>query len=65
MMEIGIRKVKCPRCSMLTEWSSANPYRPFCSKRCKNIDLGAWADEDYRVTMIDQEDFLLELQQVE
>ena len=50
---------------MLTEWSSANPYRPFCSKRCKNIDLGAWADEDYRVTMIDQEDFLLELQRVE
>ena len=65
MMEIGIRKVKCPRCSMLTEWSSANPYRHFCSKRCKNIDLGAWADEDYRVTMIDQEDFLLELQRVE
>lgn len=57
-----MRKVKCPRCGIVSEWSSANPYRPFCSKRCKNIDLGSWADEDYRVTMIDQEDFLLELQ---
>ena len=65
MMEADMRKVKCPRCGIVTEWSPANPYRPFCSKRCKNIDLGAWADEDYRVTMIDQEDFLLELQQVE
>ena len=49
MMEIDMRKVKCPRCGIVTEWSSANPYRPFCSKRCKNIDLGAWADEDYRL----------------
>ena len=65
MMEADMRKVKCPRCGIVSEWSSANTYRPFCSKRCKNIDLGAWADEDYRVTMIDQEDFLLELQQVE
>lgn len=25
------------------------PYRPFCSERCKQIDLGAWADEQYKV----------------
>jgi len=26
-----------------------NPFRPFCSERCKNVDLGAWANENYRV----------------
>jgi endogenous inhibitor of DNA gyrase (YacG/DUF329 family) len=31
------------------EWTDANPYRPFCSERCKLIDLGAWANEEYRV----------------
>ena len=58
---------------MIRWWSDGGRYakskmsalRHSYSKRCKNIDLGAWADEDYRVTMIDQEDFLLELQQVE
>jgi endogenous inhibitor of DNA gyrase (YacG/DUF329 family) len=27
------------------EWSAASPFRPFCSERCKLIDLGAWASE--------------------
>jgi endogenous inhibitor of DNA gyrase (YacG/DUF329 family) len=27
----------------------SNPYRPFCSERCKNMDFGAWADEGFRV----------------
>jgi len=30
-------------------WSTGNPFRPFCSERCKLIDLGAWATEQYRV----------------
>jgi hypothetical protein len=30
-------------------WDAASPYRPFCSERCKMIDLGAWATESYRV----------------
>jgi endogenous inhibitor of DNA gyrase (YacG/DUF329 family) len=30
-------------------WSPENRYRPFCSERCKLIDLGAWATEKYRV----------------
>ena len=30
-------------------WDTANPYRPFCSERCKMIDLGAWATESYRI----------------
>jgi endogenous inhibitor of DNA gyrase (YacG/DUF329 family) len=43
------RIVRCPRCGNDAEWSEANPYRPFCSARCKQIDLGAWASEEYRV----------------
>jgi endogenous inhibitor of DNA gyrase (YacG/DUF329 family) len=31
------------------KWTSGNPYRPFCSERCKLIDLGAWADESHRI----------------
>ena len=34
--------VKCPRCGNLCEFGSANPYRPFCSERCRLLDLGAW-----------------------
>lgn len=41
-------KIKCPTCKNKTEWTN-NPYRPFCSERCKLIDLGAWASEEYKV----------------
>ncbi len=40
--------VKCPTCKKTTPWKD-NPWRPFCSERCRLIDLGAWADESYRV----------------
>ena len=40
------KKVKCPICGTKTKLSK-NPYRPFCSERCKTIDLGSWADEKY------------------
>lgn len=40
---------KCPQCKRIIEWSSENPFRPFCSERCKLIDLGKWANEEYRV----------------
>ena len=39
----------CPYCGTLSPWQD-NIYRPFCSERCKLIDLGAWANEDYRIT---------------
>jgi endogenous inhibitor of DNA gyrase (YacG/DUF329 family) len=39
---------KCPTCARLFERQD-NPWRPFCSERCKLIDFGRWADEDYRV----------------
>ncbi len=36
--------VNCPICEKELVWSPENPYRPFCSERCKIIDLGDWAD---------------------
>lgn len=41
-------KIKCPQCSEVTTWE-LNLFRPFCSKRCKTLDLGAWADEKYKI----------------
>ena len=43
------RIVRCPKCNGAIPWSTDNPYRPFCSKRCKLIDLGQWATGAYRV----------------
>ena len=41
--------VKCPICRKKVPWTSESSFRPFCSKRCKLIDLGEWADESNRV----------------
>lgn len=49
------RVVNCPRCGSPTPWSRDNPYRPFCSERCKLIDLGQWATEGYRIPQADQD----------
>lgn len=38
--------VKCPNCGKETEFTG-NEYRPFCSERCKLIDFGAWANEEF------------------
>ena len=43
------RKVSCPRCGNLTEYSLENKWRPFCGERCRMIDLGKWAAEEYRL----------------
>ena len=42
------KRVQCPTCRRETAWED-NPNRPFCSKRCYLIDLGAWMDERYRI----------------
>lgn len=42
--------VRCPSCSASVVWSAASPFRPFCSERCKNVDLGAWASERYAIS---------------
>jgi len=41
--------VPCPTCGQPSLFARSNSYRPFCSERCKQIDLGAWAAEDLRV----------------
>ena len=43
------RIVRCPACGGDSVFAPTNPYRPFCSERCKNIDFGAWASESFRV----------------
>lgn len=43
------RKVRCPQCGGESVWAPENPWRPFCSERCKLIDLGCWAAETYRI----------------
>ena len=44
-----IRTIRCPACAGPSLYSPSNPYRPFCSARCKDHDLGAWASEGYAV----------------
>ncbi|WP_110655088.1 DNA gyrase inhibitor YacG [Salinicola halimionae] len=41
--------VPCPQCQKPIAWTTENLYRPFCSKRCKLLDLGAWADGSHRI----------------
>lgn len=43
------KRVTCPTCGGDSVFAPSNPSRPFCSERCKNIDLGAWASEDFRM----------------
>jgi hypothetical protein len=44
-----VRTVACPTCGAAAEWKPENRFRPFCSERCRLIDLGAWVSEAYRV----------------
>ena len=37
----------CPTCNKPVEWSAASKWRPFCSERCRLIDLGAWISEQH------------------
>jgi endogenous inhibitor of DNA gyrase (YacG/DUF329 family) len=43
------RTVACPACGKNAVFSPDNPSRPFCSERCRLVDLGAWAEESYRI----------------
>lgn len=43
------RIIACPTCRKPVRWAPTNPFRPFCSERCRLIDLGAWADERHRI----------------
>lgn len=48
-MKTAVRKVACPQCGLPALYAPENPFRPFCSERCKLIDMGAWASEQYRI----------------
>ncbi len=48
--------VCCPHCGKEHQWDTNNRFRPFCSERCKMIDLGKWANEEYRVAQPAEED---------
>lgn len=43
------KDIACPQCGKKDTWKKENEFRPFCSERCKLIDLGDWADEKYHV----------------
>jgi endogenous inhibitor of DNA gyrase (YacG/DUF329 family) len=43
------RIVKCPTCGKPVAWTESEPHRPFCSERCRLIDLGEWAAERHRI----------------
>lgn len=43
------QKIKCPTCGRADTWQSENSFRPFCSNRCKLIDLGEWANDSRKI----------------
>lgn len=48
--------VSCPICGSAVKWLAENRWKPFCSERCKLIDLGQWATEKYRVPVEPKQD---------
>lgn len=52
----GAPVVRCPSCQKSLVYSTDNPWRPFCSERCRGVDLGAWASERYRVAAAPPQD---------
>jgi len=43
-----MKKVKCPRCGQPSSLELSNRFRPFCCERCRTIDLGRWASEEFK-----------------
>ncbi|MDC0423156.1 DNA gyrase inhibitor YacG [Methylophilaceae bacterium] len=43
-------KILCPTCKKNIEYNKNNLFRPFCSEKCRLIDLGAWASEQYQIS---------------
>ena len=48
-------KIICPICKNTTTWEE-NPWRPFCSERCKLIDLGKWVSDEYKIPIKSEEE---------
>lgn len=56
-MTNDLLKVNCPTCKKIVVWEASNTYRPFCSERCQQIDLGAWANEEYNIPARNQDEW--------
>ncbi|MGJ8668503.1 MAG: DNA gyrase inhibitor YacG [Oceanococcus sp.] len=52
-----MQPVTCPECKQTTDLSPANPFRPFCSERCKMIDLGEWFGENRGIAAEEQDEW--------
>jgi endogenous inhibitor of DNA gyrase (YacG/DUF329 family) len=50
-----VMEAPCPTCRKKTPWEG-NPHRPFCSERCKLLDLGKWLAEEYRIPAVEDEE---------
>ncbi len=46
----GPTSVPCPNCGKSVVWENASKWKPFCSQRCRLIDLGDWLDENHRIS---------------
>ena len=51
-----MQKVICPNCKKKFEQDRRSSFRPFCSEKCKMIDLGKWLDESYTIPVEDYDD---------
>jgi len=47
-MNPKLKNLRCPHCRKPVDWNSSE-HRPFCSEKCRLIDLGQWAESDYRI----------------
>ena len=48
-------QIMCPTCGDRHGYDVLSPFRPFCSERCKLIDLGAWSQESYRIAVVQEQ----------
>jgi endogenous inhibitor of DNA gyrase (YacG/DUF329 family) len=51
----AIRIARCPKCGASSRLDTANAFRPFCSERCKLLDLGAWLDGRHAIPVVEEE----------
>ncbi|WP_455199223.1 DNA gyrase inhibitor YacG [Kaarinaea lacus] len=54
----SVKLVTCPNCGKSVEWNEHSQWRPFCSERCRIIDLGDWASEKHAITGETPADFI-------
>ncbi|MEM0911566.1 MAG: DNA gyrase inhibitor YacG [Pseudomonadota bacterium] len=46
----SVKTVNCPTCNTAVVWAASSMFKPFCSERCRLIDLGQWQDEEHRIS---------------